>query len=68
MTDIQFRIERDKSSGHGHKRYADESGDFHLTDERCNRDVSGGFDVVHSTADIDEANLCKICFKQVLAI
>ena len=46
MPEIEFRTERDSSSGRIHKRYADEYGRFELTRERCQRDQSGAYEVL----------------------
>jgi hypothetical protein len=46
MAELEFRFERDSSSGRIHKRYADEYGRFELTRERCQRDQSGAYIVI----------------------
>lgn len=46
MAELQFRLEKDTSTGRIHKRYADEYGRFELTRERCQRDQSGEYAVL----------------------
>lgn len=72
MAELQFRTERDKSSGRIHKRYADEYGRFELTRERCQRDQSGAYEILPTGGRADRGDgvpvgtpiedLCSLCF------
>lgn len=46
MANLEYRVERDRSSGRFHRRYRDEYNEYTLTREQCQRDQSGSYEVM----------------------